>query len=152
MVGDDIDDDLHAIVVSLRTECLQITLTSDTITDSVVLRTIDITPDITVTAALGDRRGLHSRETGLGNVGDGRLDILERPVETVEDDTILDIILQAVLVAGEGAERRAQHEHKRQEDILKIRHVSLFLNRCLLISSRQLSYHYGCRDPSEQDG
>ena len=111
MVCHHIHDDLDTILMGFGTEFGQSLLGSQTIlTHLVVVRLIEHIPWSTNRLTRMSRRSLNSREPRRRNIRQLLFDLFVRPVKTVQDDTILDIVFQTIFVVRCKSLQGDEHE------------------------------------------
>ena len=99
MVGDDVHDDLDAVLVRLGAERLQIVQGADLVAECEARRLVQPVPRA-VAVMLLQGRGLDRRKARLCDVGQFFLDLIERPVEAVQDVAVLDPRGKSVIRRG----------------------------------------------------
>ncbi len=106
VVGNDVANDLDAVVVRLSAERLQLSLGAERTGGAVELARQIQTVPLTQRVGRLHRRSLHGSEAGFGDVFEFRFDIVVFPVEAVEDVAVLNLACQAVVsLYGTGVNR-----------------------------------------------
>ena len=118
MVGNNIHNHLDTILMSLSTESLQVCFSTKTITYFKIVWTINIIPDGSFTCSFVNRRSLNCSKACLGDIRNFFLDICQRPVETMKDDTILNIVFKTIFVVCEDVGCHSEQHHQHQKTII----------------------------------
>ena len=118
MVGNNIHNYLDTILMSLSTESLQVSFSTKTITYFKIVWTINIIPDGSFTCSFVNGRSLNGSKACLGDIRNFFLDICQRPVETMKDDTILNIVFKTIFVVCKDVGCHGEQHHQHQKTII----------------------------------
>ena len=101
MVGNHVDDDLHAVLVRFGTQGLQIAVGAQLVADREVGRLVQPVPFVAAVMRL-QGRGLYAGKARRRDVRQLRLDLAERPVKALQDVAVRTALRQTVFGAGIG--------------------------------------------------
>ena len=118
MIGYHIHNYLDTILMSLSTESLQVSFSTKTITYFKIVWTINIIPNGSFTCSFVNRRSLNGSKACFGDIRNFFLDICQRPVETMKDDTILNIVFKTIFVVCKDVGCHGEQHHQHQKTII----------------------------------
>lgn len=96
VVRDNVDYDLDTVLIRFGTKALQRVIIAQLVADGGILRLIQPVPSAGIVMGL-QRRGLYAGKACRGNVGQLVFDVVERPVEAVQDVTVFDLARKPVV-------------------------------------------------------